>query len=170
MKKIVFLFIFGAIFCSAESLYFMPYDAKNAVNALISEIKNAKSEVKIAIYSFTNKEIAKAIRDSAKRGVSFKIIFDKKQGKDNRSQIGYLGKFKNVEVCTLQGKNNGRYSGIMHNKIALIDKKSIIFGSANWSKSAFEVNYEMMIISKNMDFIAKGEEYLDRLLGECKKF
>lgn len=168
MKKLVFLLFINILW--ADSIYFMPYDAKNAVNALIDEIRNAKSEVKIAIYSFTNREIAKAIRDSAKRGVKFKIIFDYKQNNDNRSQIGYLAKLKNIYVCTMQGKNNGKYSGIMHNKLAVIDGKTIIFGSANWSKSAFEVNYEVMIISQKKDFITKSNNYLNRLLRECEAY
>lgn len=149
----------------------MPYDAKSAVNALIKEIKNAKSEVKIAIYSFTNREIAKAIRDSAKRGVKFKIVFDYRQNIDDKfTQIGYLAKLKNIYACTLQGKNNGKYSGIMHNKLAVIDDKTVIFGSANWSKSAFEINYEMMIVSQNRDFITQSSKYINRLLKECKAF
>lgn len=170
MKKIIILLVFCFTLGLANSLYFMPQDAKSAVNALIQEIKGAKREVKIAIYNFTNKEIAKAVRDSAKKGVRFKIIFDKKQAKDNRSQIGYLAKLKNVEVCTLEGKHNGRYSGIMHNKIALIDKRSVAFGSANWSKSAFEVNYEMMIITQDSDIVSKIDGYLDTMIRECKSF
>ena len=174
MKKLVFFGIcvgFWAKILSADSLYFMPYDATNAVNALVSEIKSAKKEVKIAIYSFTNREIAKAIRDSAKRGVRFKIIFDYKSNiDDSYSQIGYLAKLKNIEVCTLRGKNNGKYSGIMHNKIAIIDDKSVVFGSANWSKSAFDVNYEMMIISQNKSYISQIGGYFARMSKECKAF
>ena len=162
---------FLATNASADNLYFMPYNAKEAVNALIGEIKSAKKEVKIAIYSFTNREIAKAIRDSAKRGVRFKIVFDKKQNiDDSYSQIGYLAKLKNIEVCVLSGKNNGRYSGIMHNKIALIDDRVVVFGSANWSKSAFEVNYEMMIISQNKSYISQINGYFTRMSKECKAF
>lgn len=169
MKKLVFLILINVL--CGDSIYFMPYDANSAVNALISEIKNAKKEVKIAIYSFTNREIAKAIRDSAKRGVKFQIIFDYKQNfNDNRSQIGYLAKLKNISVCTLQGKNNGKYSGIMHNKLAVIDNNKVIFGSANWSKSAFEVNYEVLIISQNRDFIAKSKDYISKISRECKDF
>lgn len=170
MKKIVTLMIFCAVCAMAQSLYFMPQDAKSAVSALIDEIKGAKKEVKIAIYNFTNKEIAKAVRDSARRGVRFQIIFDKKQAKDNRSQIGYLAKLKNVNVCTLEGAGNGRYNGIMHNKIAVIDGRSVAFGSANWSKSAFEVNYEMMIITQDGDIVSKIENYVDSMLKKCDGF
>lgn len=174
IKKLIFFVICAGILAhplSADSLYFMPYDAKSAVNALVREIKNAKSEVKIAIYSFTNREIAKAIRDSAKRGVRFRIVFDYRQNNDDSfSQMGYLAKLKNIEVCTLKGRNNGKYNGIMHNKIAVIDGKVAIFGSANWSKSAFEVNYETMIVSQNRDYVAQMGGYVERMLKECKPF
>lgn len=174
IKKLIFFVICAGILASplsADEMYFMPYDATSAVNALVREIKNAKSEVKIAIYSFTNRKIAKAIRDSAKRGVRFRIVFDYKSNhKDTYSQIGYLAKLKNIEVCTLKGRNNGKYNGIMHNKIALIDGRVAIFGSANWSKSAFEVNYEMMIVSQNKNYITQINGYLERMLKECKPF
>lgn len=171
MKIIIFVFLLGG-FLSADSLYFMPNDAKYAINDLIYEIKNAQSEVKIAIYSFTNREIAKAIRDSAARGVRFKIIFDSKNLSEGNSQIGYLAKLKNIETCTLIGRrsNNNKYNGIMHNKLALIDRKTAIFGSANWSKSAFELNYEMLLISQNKDFIAKSHNYFDTIFRECRRY
>ena len=171
--RFLFIFIIFPYFLFADSMYFMPYDATKAVNALIKEIKAAKNEVNIAIYTFTNREISKAIRDSAKRGVKFNIIFDHKSNIDNDiSAIGYLAKLKNIYACTLQGKisNNKKYFGIMHNKLAIIDKKTIIFGSANWSKSAFEINYEMLIISQNKDYINQATKYFDKMLSECEKY
>lgn len=172
MKKILILLVFiNTLF--ADSIYFMPYDAKDAIKALTNELKNAKDNVKIAIYSFTNREISKAIRDSARRGVKYQIIFDHKGNIDNSySQIGYLAKLNNVSVCTLEGKEskNDKYNGIMHNKLAIIDNKVMIMGSANWTKSAFELNYESMIISENKDYINKANAYFSKMLDNCKAF
>ena len=44
---------------------------------------------------------------------------------------------------------NKKYSGIMHIKMAVIDKKIVIFGSANWTYSAFSKNYETLFVSKD---------------------
>ncbi|RDU65091.1 phospholipase D-like domain-containing protein [Helicobacter sp. MIT 14-3879] len=172
MKKIIALVIFTQILL-ADSIYFMPYDAKNAINSLIKEIKGAKNNVKISIYSFTNREISKAIRDSAKNGVKYQIIFDYKSNiNESTSQIGYLAKLKNIQTCTLQGKRsyNDKYNGIMHNKLAIIDDETIIFGSANWSKAAFELNYELMVISRNKDYINQANNYFEKMLKGCKPF
>ncbi|MDE6885735.1 MAG: FAM83 family protein [Helicobacteraceae bacterium] len=167
----ILLILFSLSF--ADSIYFMPYQAKDAIGNLIKEIKNAKNEVKISIYSFTNREIGKAIRDSAKKGVKYKIIFDYKSNiDDDYSQIGYLAKLKNIEVCTLQGRRakNDKYNGIMHNKLAIIDNQTIILGSANWSKGAFELNYETLLISNNKDYIDSANNYFNKMFSECKAF
>lgn len=172
MKKIILFLIFSALLF-ADSIYFMPYQANEAISSLINEIKAAKSHVHIAIYSFTNREISKAIRDSAKKGIKYKIIFDYKSNVNNNiSQIGYLAKLKNIEVCTLEGilSQNGKYNGIMHHKLAIIDGKTIIFGSANWSKNAFELSYEMLLISQNQNYINSANQYFQKMLSECKAY
>ena len=171
--KALFLCLISSVFLlSKDAMYFMPSDASIALKNVISELKNAKSEVYIAIYSFTNREIAKAIRDSAKNGVKYKIIFDEQSNIDNdKSQIGYLAKLKNVKVCTLKGKSkNGKYYGIMHNKLALIDNRLIILGSANWSKSAFEINYENLLISSNLNYVNGVKKYMNEMIRNCRDF
>lgn len=173
IKKYILIFIIFNITIFADSIYFMPKQANKAMKNLIDEIKKAKKEVKIAIYSFTNREISKAIRDSAKNGVKYKIIFDYEGNiNDNYSQIGYLAKLKNIEVCLLKGEENKnkKYYGKMHNKLAVIDNKTIIFGSANWSKSAFESNYETLVISNNKDYIKPANLYFNEMLNKCEGY
>lgn len=172
--RILFLWLtLGMFLFSKDAMYFMPFESKNALEDIISELKNAKSSVYIAIYNFTNKEIAKAIRDSAKKGVQYTIIFDEESNKENdKSQIGFLAKLKNIKVCTLRGlqSKNGKYYGIMHNKLALIDNRIIILGSANWSKSAFEINYESLLISDNAAYVSGARKYMDKILQNCLDF
>lgn len=54
-------------FSWADSLYFMPQEQDKALQALISTIQNSQNTLDVAIYSFTNREISKAIRDIAKK-------------------------------------------------------------------------------------------------------
>ena len=172
MKALFLCLILSTFLLSKDAIYFMPFDAAPALQRITSELKNAKSNVYIAIYSFTNREIAKAIRDSAKNGVKYTIIFDEQSNIDNdKSQIGYLAKLKNIRVCTLRGKNkNGKYDGIMHNKLALIDNRLVILGSANWSKSAFEINYENVLVSSNLDYINGVKKYMNEMARYCRAF
>ena len=102
-----------------------------------------------------------------------RIIYDKKSNqKNNHSTIGYLAKLKNIQTCFLEGKRsqNGKYNGLMHSKMAIIDDKHLILGSANWSKSAFEANYETLAILKNKEFIQKAQKEFEAMFKECEKY
>ena len=46
----------------------MPQEQEKAIKSLIQTIKSSQKTLDIAIYSFTNREISKAIRDTAKKG------------------------------------------------------------------------------------------------------
>ena len=160
-------------FSWADSLYFMPQEQDKALQALISTIQNSQNTLDVAIYSFTNREISKAIRDIAKKGVKVRIIYDKKSNQNaNKSTIGYLAKLKNIETCLLEGKPsyNRKFYGLMHMKMAISDENSLILGSANWSKSAFETTYETLFITQNKDSIAKAKNAFEGMFLECKKY
>ncbi|WP_394909734.1 phospholipase D-like domain-containing protein [uncultured Helicobacter sp.] len=154
-----------------ENLYMLPYENTEALKSLLTHIKNAKININISIYSFTNREIAKALRDTAQKGVKITIIYDKSANlKNDTSTIGYLAKYKNIEVCTLEGKSAPNYAGIMHQKIAIIDDKILIVGSANWSKSAFAYNYETLLITQNPSHTHKANQYFAHMAKECQAF
>lgn len=176
MFKKVLGFFFVSVFLDvahANTLYFMPDEQDKAFNALLSTIKNTKTSLDIAIYTFTNREISKAIRDIAKKGVKVRVIYDKKSNSDpNKSTIGYLAKLKNVQTCLLDGKrsNNDKYNGLMHIKMAISDKEQLILGSANWSKSAFETNYETLLILQNKAFINKSQKAFEAMFKLCEKY
>lgn len=164
-------FAFFSLSFANEIVYFMPYEQKTALTHLISLLKGAKENINISIYSFTNKEIAKALRDTARRGVSINIIYDLESNQNNpKSTIGYLSKYKNIQTCLLSGKNNGRYKGLMHQKMAIIDKNVLILGSANWSKNAFENNYETLMMTSNPQSIEKALQTYKLMFSQCTPY
>lgn len=167
------LFFLFAIVYGEEQIFFMPKEQKQAFGALKTALRSAKKEINIAIYSFTNKEIAKVLRDKAREGIKINIIYDEETNiKNKHSTIGYLAVLNNINVCLLQGKKSEQkdYYGIMHQKLAIIDHSLIIFGSANWSKSAFENNFEILYLSNQKDIILKARKFFGEMLKDCKGF
>lgn len=164
-------FFIGTIF--ANTLYFMPDEQDKALKELITTIKNTQKSLDVAIYSFTNREISKAIRDIAKKGVKVRIIYDKKSNeKVHNSTIGYLAKLKNIHACLLEGKRskNNKYNGLMHTKMAISDKKILVLGSANWSKSAFETNYETLLFLEDSTLLKKSQNTFEKMFKECEEY
>ncbi len=152
---------------SKEQFFLLPKEKEKALTSLCKKIDLAASSIHISIYSFTHKKIAKKLKNAAKRGVKIEIIFDEKstKSKQGKSMLPFLAKYKNITVYRLKGKlaKNRKYHGIMHMKMAVIDNKTVIFGSANWTYSAFSNNYELLYITRNYAIAKKFEKYFKDL-------
>jgi hypothetical protein len=82
-------------------VYFSP--SKACENAIISNINSSKYEIKIAIYDFTNKRIAKAV-EKAKERASYALNRLQRIKNDRNSSSFGNGKHlklmqKNEELC-----------------------------------------------------------------------
>jgi len=163
LKKILLILLLVFVSYSKE-VYFMPKDGKKAENRLFYLFTHAKKEIKIIIYTFTNKKLAKALKIAAKKGVKITIIADKKEIKYTYSVIPRLATLKNFNIYLLSGKkykNNEKAK--MHVKLSIIDNKYLITGSANYSYSAFYKNYEYILIHKDKNLIYKFNIFFNHL-------
>ena len=134
---------------STVQVYFSPNGG--CTDAIIKEIGKAKLEILIQAYSFTSKDIAKALVDAHKQGIRTEIILDK----SNRSAKYSSGDFTaHMGIPTYIDSAHT----IAHNKIMVIDKETVVTGSFNFTKAAEEHNAENLLIIKNKDL---AKQYID---------
>ncbi|MFZ3136229.1 MAG: phospholipase D family protein [Thermodesulfovibrionales bacterium] len=130
-------------------VYFSPHGS--CTDAIVKEISRAKQEILVQAYSFTSKEIAKALIDAHKRGIHTEIILDK----SNKSQKYSAADFTfNMGIPTFIDAEHQ----IAHNKIMIIDKETVITGSFNFTKAAEEKNAENLLILKSKEL---AKQYID---------
>jgi len=130
-------------------VYFSPNGG--CTDAIVKEIGKAKSEIFVQAYSFTSKEIAKALIDAHKRGIHVEIILDK----SNKSQKYSATDFTfNMGIPTFIDAEHA----IAHNKIMIIDKETVITGSFNFTKAAEGKNAENLLILKSKEL---AKVYID---------
>ncbi|MDR2905340.1 MAG: phospholipase D-like domain-containing protein [Helicobacteraceae bacterium] len=178
MKNLIFAYLIA--FCLAaeafgERIYFvLPKEGERAEKQIELEINKAESEIYLAIYSFTNNTLAKALKRAASRGVKIYLVTDEKNLRGNMrdSKAGELAKIEGVSVKIARGEQakSGEYYGIMHHKIASIDGERAIYGSANWTASAFNVNNELVFIDRDPDLAAEFEEIIKEILKNAKDY
>ncbi len=172
-RALVLLFLLAASLVCADTklkIYTLPEEAKPALKEMLHRIDTAKHRIDAAIYSFTHKAIAKRLAKAARRGVKVRILFDRESNLGNRrSQIGYLSKFRNIDTYLLDGKRSGRgdRKGLMHMKLMVIDNSYLIFGSANWTYSAFGLNREIVVSVRDYAKAAKIERAFERMLPKA---
>lgn len=162
MKVLIILLI--SLFSFAKEVYFMPKEGYEAQKEICYLFTHAHKSIKIAMYSFTNKKIAKALKIASKKHIKIEIIADKKESEYKRSVIKNLAAIKNINIFLLHGKPyKKRGYGKLHAKIAIIDDKYLITGSANYTYSAFFKNYEYIIIHKDKNLIDKFDNFIYEL-------
>ena len=118
----------------------------NPQKAIIKNINQAQAFINIAMYIFTDKEIALPLIDAQKRGVKVRVYLDKSQIESSYS-VSRLLVQRGIKVRI----SSNNY--IMHNKFAIIDNRLILTGSYNWTFSANNRNDENLMVIDDPEII-----------------
>ncbi|MBA7490290.1 Cardiolipin synthase B [subsurface metagenome] len=149
------LFTFSLNALTETKVYFSLYDNPELI--IIKNIDDAKEFINIAMYTFTDREIAQAIIRARDRGVDIKIYLDRSQVNAKYSKSRY---FVNNGIEGIRISSNNY---IMHNKFAVIDNKIVITGSYNWTASAGERNDENLLLIDDNNIIKEYQNQFNNL-------
>jgi|GEM_PF-546962 len=117
---------------------------------IISEINKAKDSIFVQAYSFTDRDIAQALVEAAKKGVKVQVLLDKSNRNDKRSA-------KNLIIQHNLPLRFDSPPGIAHNKIIIIDNQTVISGSYNFSAAAYTRNTENLLVLNSPEL---AKEYI----------
>ena len=122
------------------AVYFSPRGG--CTEHLVEEIAQAKERIVVQAYSFTSQPIARALVAASKRGVQVEAILDKSQATDERSAAGLMAQAGiPVDIDAAHA--------IAHNKVMVIDGRTIITGSFNFTESAEARNAENLLVIRD---------------------
>lgn len=107
--------------------------------ALIEELTTAQSTIEVQAYSFTSVNITRTLINAYKQGIKVRVILDKSQVNEKYSGLKYL-RSAGIPVHIDHGFNEA------HTKSILVDHKTLITGSYNFTKNAEEHNNEVSMI------------------------
>jgi phosphatidylserine/phosphatidylglycerophosphate/cardiolipin synthase-like enzyme len=118
----------------------------NPQRAIIKKINQAEAFINIAMYIFTDKEIALPLINAQKRGVKVRVYLDKSQIESSYS-VSRLLVQRGIKVKI----STNNY--IMHHKFAIIDNCLLLTGSYNWTFSANKRNDENLMVIDDPEII-----------------
>jgi phosphatidylserine/phosphatidylglycerophosphate/cardiolipin synthase-like enzyme len=117
--------------------------------AVVAALDKAASSILVQAYSFTSAPIAKALVDAHRRGVRVEVILDKSQRTEKYSSADFVA---HAGIPTLIDAKHA----IAHNKVMVIDGKTVVTGSFNFTKAAEEHNAENLLVIQDA---ALAEKY-----------
>jgi phosphatidylserine/phosphatidylglycerophosphate/cardiolipin synthase-like enzyme len=150
--------------CGASTqVWFTP--SEEVKNVLDAEFSAAASHIHVAIYTFTEADIASSLMDAARR-VEVKVCADWNQ--TDNPQVGQKDILRDLVDAGVQvRKSDGGGGGIMHHKFAVIDDRQVFTGSFNYTRSAVLLNSENLVLIRDPGTAADYEAVFQELWSGC---
>ncbi len=138
------------------------FSAEDGVaDRIIETVKTAKQSVYFMAFSFTQEGIGNAIIDRAKAGLKVGGVFETTGSNTPYSEFGKMKK-AGLDVYT----DGNPY--VMHHKVIIIDERTVIFGSFNFSDNADKSNDENILIVDDPNMAKAFKQEYDKVLELAK--
>ena len=146
---------------SSTGAFFSPGDACR--NVIMSQIDKATSQLNICVFTISDDTITNSLLSAHQKGVTIKIITDNDKSLDEGSDIEQLAK-AGISVKMDNTPNH------MHHKFMLADKRSLITGSYNWTRSAARYNHENILLTQDPAVIKSYTNEFEQLWRMMEMF
>ena len=120
----------------------------SVANLLGRLLESAAVSLDAALYRFNNPQLAGAVADAARRGVSVRLVLDRGKYQEDAMTQQVL-KAGRIPFRLLAGRPGTESK--MHHKFAILDGRSAITGSYNWTLESEEKNYENLVILHDLE-------------------
>lgn len=121
--------------------YSLPHP--EGLEALLETLRSAKKEIKLTLFTFTHPEIAAVLVELHQKGIKISLKLDGTTARGASRNIKEFLENAGIKVEVSRGLE------LCHEKWGVIDQKTHIIGSANWTKAAFQKNKDFLLIINN---------------------
>jgi phosphatidylserine/phosphatidylglycerophosphate/cardiolipin synthase-like enzyme len=118
-------------------------------DVVVKELGHARREILVLAYSFTSQPISKALVDAKMRGVHVEIVLDHSNEQEPYSDLHFFLEQKMTPVIDA-------HHAIAHNKVMIIDGRTLLTGSFNFTNQAENENAENLLVIKGQPELIKA--------------
>lgn len=130
---------------------------------LAQAISRAESEILFLAFSFTYEDIGEAMLDQAEAGLDVRGVFETVGAS---TVFSYYPVMSDAGLPNLQVRLDGN-NRIMHHKVIIIDRQTVVFGSFNFTGNANNSNDENVIIVHDPTFAGFFVEEFEMVWDEA---
>ncbi|KAF3361777.1 putative cardiolipin synthetase [Chlamydiales bacterium STE3] len=120
---------------AADAKLYHTKDKKHLSVSIKESILHAEKSILIFAFSLSDSEIIAALNQKANEGLKVTVVIDR----------DHLGEIMSHRVPSIEIVTRATGEGHLHHKILVIDEKEIWIGSANFTKSAYETQENLMV-------------------------
>ena len=152
-------------------------DRNHGLNLLADQLEAARERIDMALFVFSAQQLTNVLRDQIERGVEIRLVADPGFASRPFSEVlDLLGVSLPDHSCKVEAGNHPLQQGLkgigtprlargdkLHHKFAVIDSRTVITGSFNWSPSAAHTNDETLLVIHSPQLAKHFTREMDRL-------
>ncbi len=145
--------------CSTHDARFSPgIEGRNLIR---DGIAGADTSVDVLMHHLFFDGMVRELRDAAERGVEVRVVLNR----DDRENYegGDWDRIVDAGGALRFKQNNADEFQYMHHKLAIVDGRTLLHGSGNWSGSGFFNNYEFYVRYRDHEVVTPFKELYERL-------
>jgi len=142
------------------SAFFSP--GKACIHEVLRQFDLARQSCDVCVFTITDDRITNAIIQASGRGITVRVITDDEKSHDLGSDIDKL------QMCGIPCKMDVGNMAHMHHKFALFDRRRLMTGSFNWTRSASEQNEESLLVTPDAVLVNLFADRFDYLWARMR--
>ena len=123
-------------------------------SAALSAVAGARHTIDLEMFVLSDRLVLEALVAAAHRGVHLRVLLDPTQPQNAGSMASLQSAGADVRLYAQAGDE------LLHAKLAIFDRTTVLFGSCNWSLSGFTRNHELDLLVREP---ALGRTFLARM-------
>ncbi len=140
----------GVIFSRTESI----------AEVIEARIQAASISIDAALYRFGNPRLSRALCEAQRRGVAIRLIVDHGKFEYSEDTRNLLTRSP-FPFRLAQGRDGARSK--MHHKFVIVDGRTVLTGSYNWTLASEEQNYENLLVLQDSSLVDLHRQEFDSL-------
>ena len=127
-------------------------------------INQANDEILFMAFSFTSDGVGEPMFERAEAGVDVRGVFETT---GSQTEYSYYGEMNEAGLPNMDVRQDGN-GRIMHHKVIILDRETVIFGSFNFSNNANDSNDEAIVVVHDPTFAQYFVDEFEAVWGEAK--
>jgi len=130
------------------AVYFSPGNGEAALDRIVAEIDGARKEVWLAAFVLTHPRVVDALNAAARRGVAVRVLLERRNLTDSQEEAL-------IPQVPYRADAN---PAAMHLKTLVVDGRTLVTGSFNFTRSAVTRNDENLLVLTQPELARRYKE------------
>lgn len=144
-------------------VYFVP-SGDEVEDRIASELLAAERSIRVALYNLRSRRLADILLRRQREGLEVELFLDAKRMDDPWNVLD--DELREAGLNLVPVRNERSAFATLHDKMAVLDDETVIFGSANWGHDGLRENHETVLVLRSSELAAVVDGELDELHGE----